>query len=141
MSRYVKHYEFSLKDDLHLRLHNEDTVDLQRWRRRSTQTLHKLMLTEQFIANRCRAEPDPTLWADVLDDYRFLSSCVERWRSSLELIIPVAASMAQLADTRKSMTEAANVRHITLIALVFVPLAHVASVFSMADGTIIRFYV
>ncbi|KAK8005399.1 hypothetical protein PG990_011436 [Apiospora arundinis] len=136
MSRYVKHYEFSLKDDLHLRLHREDIVDLQRWRRRSNQTLHKLMLTEQFIAHRRGAEPDQALWSDVLDDYRFLTTRVEKYRSSLELIVPLATAMAQIADTRKSMLEASSVKHLTLIALVFVPLAYVASVFSMSDGSL-----
>ncbi|KAK7973962.1 hypothetical protein PG989_015810 [Apiospora arundinis] len=134
MSRYVKHYEFSLKDDLHVRLHREDIVDLQRWRRRSNQTLHKLMLTEQFIDHKRGAEPDQALWSDVLDDYRFLTTRVEKYRSALELIIPLATAMAQIADTRKSMLEASSVKHLTLIALVFVPLAYVASVFSMSDG-------
>jgi hypothetical protein len=32
MTSYMVHYEFSLKDDLHLRLLKEDIVDLQRWR-------------------------------------------------------------------------------------------------------------
>ncbi|KAK6839827.1 hypothetical protein PG987_005693 [Apiospora arundinis] len=136
MSRYVKHYEFSLKDDLHVRLHREDIVDLQRWRRRSNQTLHKLMLTEQFIDHKRGAEPDQALWSDVLDDYRFLTTRVEKYRSALELIIPLATAMAQIADTRKSMLEASSVKHLTLIALVFVPLAYVASVFSMSDGSL-----
>lgn len=48
-------------------------------------------------------------------------------------MVPMATSMVQLLESRRSMLEAANVSRLTFIALVFVPLSWVASLFSMAD--------
>lgn len=48
MSRYFKFYEFALHD-IENRLHNSDIIDLQRWRRRSMQSQHKLVLLTEFI--------------------------------------------------------------------------------------------
>lgn len=49
-------------------------------------------------------------------------------------MVPMATSMVQLLDSRRSMREAANVSRLTFIALVFVPLSWVASLFSMSDS-------
>jgi hypothetical protein len=47
-SRFSKYYEYSLRD-ITTRLHNEDIVDLQRWRRRCKQSRHKLALLFKYI--------------------------------------------------------------------------------------------
>ena len=47
--------------------------------------------------------------------------------------MPVATAVVQLLDARRSIAEAVNVRRLTYIALVFVPLSWVATLFSMAE--------
>jgi len=48
--------------------------------------------------------------------------------------INFVTSLIQLFDVRRSLTEAINVRRVTYIALVFVPLSWAASIFSMAGN-------
>jgi hypothetical protein len=48
ISRYFKYYEYSMNDIAH-RLHNDDIIDLQRWRRRSKQSQHKLIALAESI--------------------------------------------------------------------------------------------
>ena len=128
MSRYVKQYEYSLRSHNDT-LHDSDLVDLQRWRRRSKQTQHKLFLLTQFINVWLPREPDSAsidTWQRTLGDIRFLHSQVEYHKNSLEQMVPVATSMVQLR-------EASDVKRLTYIALVFVPLSWVASLFSMSE--------
>ncbi|KAH7324861.1 hypothetical protein B0I35DRAFT_171114 [Stachybotrys elegans] len=136
MSRYFKFYEYALHD-IENRVHDSDITDLQRWRRRSMQSQHKLLLLTEFIhywLQQERLDTSKQCWSLVLRDIKHLQSQLNHYNRSLERMIPVAASMVQLLDSRRSMVEAANISRLTFIALVFVPLSWVASLFSMSDG-------
>ncbi|EFX05660.1 hypothetical protein CMQ_3729 [Grosmannia clavigera kw1407] len=132
-SRCVKHYEYTLSSAQN-RLHDDDIKDLQRWRRRSKQSQHKLLLVEAFVDHWRQQEADgrPT-WDMALMDIRYLRQQLEQYSISLEQMISVATSMVQLIDSRRSLQDAANVKQLTLIALIFVPLSWVASLFSLSD--------
>ncbi|KFA54500.1 hypothetical protein S40293_10061 [Stachybotrys chartarum IBT 40293] len=132
MSRYFKYYEYSLRDGK-TRLHDNDIVDLQRWRRRTTQSQHKLKILTDYIRHWMPWESDRLLWDMTVKDIGHIMSQLEHYGDSLEQMIPVATSMVQLLDSRRSTLEAANVGRLTYIALVFVPLSWVASLFSMSD--------
>ncbi|KAK4040860.1 hypothetical protein C8A01DRAFT_15321 [Parachaetomium inaequale] len=132
MSRYFKYYEYTLHDTEN-RLHGSDIIDLQRWRRRSMQSRHKLTLLSEFIDHWLQQEAEKEPWNLALKDIKHTLSQLEHYNRSLEHMIPVATSMVQLLDSRRSMLEAANVSRLTLIALVFVPLSWVASLFSMSE--------
>lgn len=148
MSRYLKFYEFHARstEDQSLALAIED---LQRWRRRSKQSLHKIHLTELFLAHHLKqVEPSGREKDDVslntMDihsksmglrhDYRYISQQIEDCGRSLELTVPVAAMMMQMADTQRSIAETVSVRYLTYIAMVFVPLNFVSSLLSMSNG-------
>ncbi|KAK4206030.1 hypothetical protein QBC37DRAFT_435515, partial [Rhypophila decipiens] len=133
MSRYFKYYEYTLHD-IENRLHNSDIIDLQRWRRRSMQSQHKLILLSEFVDYWLPQEADKQPWNLVLKDISYVLSQLQHYNRSLEHIIPVATSMVQLLDSRRWMLEAANVSRLTFIALVFVPLSWVASIFSMSES-------
>lgn len=49
-------------------------------------------------------------------------------------MVPVVTLVLQIADTCRSLREAANVTRLTNLALLFVPLSFVAHVFSMNGG-------
>jgi hypothetical protein len=132
-SRYLKYYEYSL-NDIQNRLHNNDIVDLQRWRRRIIQSQHKLNLLVEVVDSSLQQEDDKQPWTIMLKDINYIHSQFGHYRHSLEQMIPVATSMVQLLDSRRSIVEAVNVRRLTYIALVFVPLSWVASLFSMSDN-------
>lgn len=131
-SRYSKYYEYSLRD-ITSRLHDNDLVDLQRWRRRSRQSRHKLALLVEFVDSWMQHEDDKETWNMILKDINYLRQQLQDYGQSLEQMVTVATSMVQLLDSRRSILEAVNVRRLTYIALVFVPLAWVASLFSMSD--------
>lgn len=133
MSRYFKYYEYSLRD-IENRLHDSDIIDLQRWRRRSMQSRQKLILLSEFVDYWLHQEADKQPWNLVLKDIKYMLSQLEHYNRSLEHMVPVAMSMVQLLDSRRRMLEAANVSRLTFIALVFVPLSWVASLFSMSDN-------
>ncbi|KAK4663970.1 uncharacterized protein QC763_501220 [Podospora pseudopauciseta] len=132
MSRYLKYYEYTLHD-IENRLHDSDIIDLQRWRRRSMQSRHKLILLSEFIDYWLQQESKKQPWDFILKDIKHVSSQLEHYSRSLENMVPVATSMVQLLDSRRSIQEAANVSRLTFIALVFVPLSWVASLFSMSE--------
>jgi Mg2+ and Co2+ transporter CorA len=132
-SRYFKYYEYTVQD-IENRLHNSDIIDLQRWRRRSMQSQHKLNLLSEFIDYWLQQESNKQPWSLIQKDIKHLQSQLEHFERSLEHIIPVATSMVQLLDSRRWMLEAANVSRLTFIALVFVPLSWVASLFSMSEN-------
>ncbi|KAH8897040.1 hypothetical protein GQ53DRAFT_499463 [Thozetella sp. PMI_491] len=133
MSRYFKYYEYTLRD-IENRLHDADIVDLQRWRRRSTQSQHKLRLLNEFIHYWLEQEAEKQPWNLVLKDVEYVLIQLERYSRLLEQMIPMATTMVQLLDSRHWMLETANVSRLTFIALVFVPLSWVASLFSMSEG-------
>ncbi|KAI1213574.1 uncharacterized protein F4807DRAFT_470863 [Annulohypoxylon truncatum] len=144
MSCYVKFYEYSFRGHEH-RSAEADIIDLQRWRRRGKQSLHKLYLVELFMDKHLCPQPTkPQLNGDMKtipyttlrEDFRYLSTQIEHYSRALEFILPVATTTMQLAEARRSIIEAANVRYLTYIALVFVPLTFASSLFSMQEGFI-----
>jgi Mg2+ and Co2+ transporter CorA len=126
LSRYIKHYEYSVRN-IQERLHDEDMIDLQRWRRRSKQSSHKLTLLSEYVKYWIEHEDDQKRWEMVLKDIDFICAQLDHQSRSLEQMVPIAMSMVQLKD-------ASNIQRMTYIALIFVPLSWVASVFSMSEG-------
>ncbi|KAL8367189.1 hypothetical protein RB599_010272 [Gaeumannomyces hyphopodioides] len=112
-SRYVKFYEYTLRD-VHNRLHDSD-------------------LQEQRQGNWDDIDKQQQPWDLVLKDIGFLQSQLMDHSHSLEQMIPVATSMVQLLDSRQSIAQSANITRLTYIALVFVPLSWVAGLFSMSE--------
>lgn len=132
LSRYVKHYEYALSD-LNLQLHSEDLKDMQPWRRRSRQSLHKLRLMHRFIVrHRCK-EMDREPWDDIVDDIEYLSAQIGQWSTFFDSMGSIATSMLQLTDTRRSLIESTHLKQLTYLALFFIPLSFVASLFSMSE--------
>ncbi|KAM3067046.1 hypothetical protein ACMFMG_011825 [Clarireedia jacksonii] len=133
VSRYLKYYEYSLHD-IHNRLHSSDIVDLQRWRRRSKQSRHKLYLLSIFISHWLSGETEKQPWDMLLKDIDYISLQLKDYSHSIEQMVPVATSMIQLLDARQSVLQAANITRLTYIALVFVPLSWVTGLFSMSES-------
>jgi Mg2+ and Co2+ transporter CorA len=135
LSRYSKHYEYSLQD-ISSRLYGSDITDLQRWRRRIRQSRHKLTLLTEFCRYWVAQEDIDTnksTWNSILRDIEYLQYQLQDYNQSLEQMVTVATSMLQLLDSRQSILEAVNVRRLTYLALIFAPLAWVASLFSMSE--------
>ncbi|CAG9986826.1 unnamed protein product [Clonostachys byssicola] len=131
ISRYCKHYEYSL-NDISTRLHDDDIIDLQRWRRRTKQSRQKLEILAHFIEYWGQGL-DKQAGNIMLKDIQYIQKQLDDYSRSLEQMLTVATSMVQLLDSRRAILEAVSVRRLTYIALIFVPLSWVSSLFSMSD--------
>lgn len=70
----------------------------------------------------------------LIQDFEHLAALVNKYGHRLEIMVPVVTSVLQIADTRRSLREAANVTRLTNLALLFVPLSFVASLLSINGG-------
>lgn len=132
IGRYTKHYEFSfqkVEKRLSLEL-DEVLVELYQWRRRSQQSLTKLQAMRWFLDNNEHRSRATEL---LSQDLAHISDQVDHHRGALEAMVPVLTSMIQLVETRRAMEEMIYVKHLTYIALVFLPLSYVATLFSMSE--------
>ncbi|KAI1330472.1 hypothetical protein F5Y16DRAFT_18533 [Xylariaceae sp. FL0255] len=141
LNSYLKHYEYSFHHTARQPI-EADLDDLQRWRRRCKQSSHKLRLVELFLDQQlsnlqlAKSGRKVNQYAVLRDDFRYLASEVDLSCRYLELILPMAGTIVQLVDTRRSIKEAINVRYLTYVGLIFVPLTFVSGLFSMSDGFI-----
>lgn len=100
VSRYLKYYEYSLQS-LHTRPHESDMMDLQRWKRRINQSLHKLHLLAEFIEHWRPNDPKSHQpWNMLLKDIQYLRTQLHKYSSSMERTVPVATAMVQLLDAK-----------------------------------------
>lgn len=148
VSRYYKYYEYSV-NKTHLNSALENTlVELQRWRRRARQSLHKVTTVARFIDQYSRPDsraPTPSsqealainndlnqVCESLQNDYRHIIAQIEDYNQGMEFLISISTTMVQLSNGRQSVLEAVNVRRFTYIVLIFAPLGLVATVFSMS---------
>ncbi|KAF4436472.1 Zinc transport protein ZntB [Fusarium austroafricanum] len=133
-TRYLKYFEVSM-NDITSRLRNDDMIDLQSWRRRNRQSQHQLIALAEFLdyhRTDIPRESQIIRWALIVKDIRYMSRQMETDGQSLEQMISAATSMVQLLDAIRSILEAINMRRLTSIALLFIPLSWLAYVFSMS---------
>ncbi|RSM01347.1 hypothetical protein CEP52_008632 [Fusarium oligoseptatum] len=133
MNRCSKYDQYSFTNKPG-QLRDEDLVHLQRWRRRIKRGKQRLDILAEVINFKMQYEDEKEPWHLVLKDINWLRKQLQEYCESLEQMVTVATSMVQLLDSRRSMLEAVNMRRLTYIAMVFIPLAWVASLFSMSDA-------
>lgn len=69
--------------------------------------------------------------ASLAEDYEYLALNVEDCGRHLENMLPVVTYLVQIVDSQRSFAETANISRLTVLALVFVPLAFVANILGM----------
>lgn len=131
MYRAVKQFEYTasvtnIRDELNKL--NADMRSLQSWRRRSMASEHKVKAVIKGLS-----EPTSEDAASILEDFEYIASTMGTFGQRLESMLPVVTSLVQIIDSRRSIDETANVSRLTVMALVFVPLAYIASLFSMSE--------
>lgn len=149
MSRYIKYYEYSFPS-LGSRLENFEKsgiLDLNRWRRRTQQSIYKLQATRRFVEYWCTKERsvrgtkfstrsdlhDVSKWELIVTDLRYLEEQIDQHARSLEALNPIITSLVQLIDSRKSIMQAEDIKRLTYIAIAFVPLTYITGIFSMSE--------
>jgi Mg2+ and Co2+ transporter CorA len=133
----MKHYEYSAGTQLGAKILarlDSDLRDLQAWVRRCMQTVQKLQSAINFVELRATSMEDKEYYNIIAEDYKHIIAMVRVYSHRLEALIPFVASLVQIVDSRESLREASNVRRLTNLALVFIPLSFVTGLFSMNDG-------
>ena len=69
----------------------------------------------------------------LIDDYEYISSCIEIYSQRLEAMIPTVNSLIQIFDSQQSLKETANISRLTYLALAFIPLTFVSGLLSMNE--------
>lgn len=133
MFQYLKHYDFSRPTkETEIRFNESNIYTLNKWHYLSCISLSRLKHLAGFVTY-WSSSSDEQAYVMLLKDIEDLSLQTKDLIQALEHKMQVITSMIQLLDTRRSITEAVNVKRVTYIALVFVPLSWVASLFSMSD--------
>ncbi|KAF4998941.1 hypothetical protein FDECE_11655 [Fusarium decemcellulare] len=109
--------------------------------------LHQYCLDLEDILFQMRLpleRPDPrqiTSWQDVGADFQMLHyqfdharTWVGKFNSSISALTGIAGNRQAFREQQVSLQAADRARNITILGLVFVPLAYVATLFSMSDG-------
>ena len=107
--------------------------ELQGWRRRVLATMEKIRQVIQYIHLPDSSGSCSEDWAALREDYDFIRTRIQEHSDRLESMIPVVTSFIQLIESRRALWETANVTRLTVLAIVFVPLSYIATVFSMSD--------
>lgn len=135
MHHTVKEYEYTVEDlpTLFQQLDrlNSDLRALQSWRRRCSSSQQKIRSVARFIRHFEKPATQWTHWNLIAQDYEQLAISVGDFGHQFERMLPVVTSMVQIADSRRSFAETANVNRLTCLALVFVPLTFTTGLFSM----------
>ncbi|OCL02332.1 hypothetical protein AOQ84DRAFT_273835, partial [Glonium stellatum] len=135
MYRSVKQYEYSnneLPSFLHqLKKLNSDMRSLQSWRRRSMSSQQKVRTVIRFLRPYKSLEMRDETYISLVEDYEHVSASIDECSRRLESMLPVVTSLVQIVDSRRSFAETANISRLTILALIFVPLTFVSSLFSM----------
>ncbi|KAF2439929.1 hypothetical protein P171DRAFT_369118 [Karstenula rhodostoma CBS 690.94] len=137
MGMSVREYELSttFSGDLIAQLEklNTNLRILQGWRRRVLSTQAKLRRTIRFIENHVDHKHPSEDWDVLVEDFEFIRTGVAEHGERLEAMVSVVTSTAALIEGRRSLTEKENVTRLTILAVVFLPLSYIESLFSMLD--------
>ena len=140
MHRSIKQYEYSNRNDAQnflgdLEKLNSDMRALQSWRRRSMSSQQKLQAVNRLLRYSATSYSHSEEYKLLVEDYDYLSLNMDEFGRRLERMLPVVTSLVQIVDSQRSFAETANISRLTILALVFVPLTFVASLFSMNPDT------
>ena len=140
MHRSIKQYEYSNRNDAQnflgdLEKLNSDMRALQSWRRRSMSSQQKLQAVNRLLRYSATSYSHSEEYKLLVEDHDYLSLNMDEFGRRLERMLPVVTSLVQIVDSRRSFAETANISRLTILALVFVPLTFVASLFSMNPDT------
>ncbi|KAF2122984.1 hypothetical protein BDV96DRAFT_639535 [Lophiotrema nucula] len=134
MQYCLKQYEYNHDQlpALSLDKFDKDLRELQSWRRRTMVSQSKIKSVLRFLSSKYRQIENKDQDLELLsDDFEHINSNIESVGRRLESMLPVVMSFVQITDARRSFAETADISRLTILALIFVPLTFVSSLFSM----------
>jgi len=112
---------------------NSALISISSWPRRVASSTTSLSKSISFIKHHGHVETSSDSWASLQEDYEYLALSLINQGKQLEARVPLVTTYLQLAESRRAYLETKNVSRLTTVALVFVPLSFVSSLFSMNE--------
>ncbi|KAK8139255.1 hypothetical protein PG984_002635 [Apiospora sp. TS-2023a] len=104
------------------------------WPRRVASSKDSLSKELAFIEQYGQARtPSCNTWELLRKDYEYLIYSLGQHGDQLQAAIPLVSTFLQLAESRRTFAETRNMSRLTVMAMVFVPLGFVSSLFSMNE--------
>jgi hypothetical protein len=95
----------------------------------------KVRSLASFVKSGSTDLPGPEIWASLVRDYEHIAANIDSCGRRLEAMTLIITSFIMIAESRRSFLETMNVSRLTYLALIFVLLTFVSSLFSMAGDT------
>jgi Mg2+ and Co2+ transporter CorA len=130
MQHCIKLYEYKGNELPDLDKFNMDLRELQGWRLRTLNSQQKVLSIIRKLKSNNFGKDD-ALTDPLVEDFEVINNSIQSAGARLENMLPVVTSLVQIIDARQSFAETANISRLTVLALVFVPLTFVSSLFSM----------
>lgn len=111
-----------------------DVSILQAWARRNMTTSSKIHDVIRFLEYQKDQNKNGNDCRLLIDDYQYIAARVDMYSRRSEVIISTITSLIQMFDSQQSLKETANIRRLTYLALVFIPLTFVSGLLSMNDS-------
>ncbi|KAI9775220.1 MAG: hypothetical protein M1839_001338 [Geoglossum umbratile] len=133
----VENLEFSIEGlstaPLELQRLESDLAHLQGFRRRTVDSSNKMNSLVYAVKSLTPEPPSLETWESLLGDIEHVIYRIDMYSRRLDALVPVLSSYVQVAESRRSMVETKSITRLTYLALVFVPLTFVSSIFSMSE--------
>ncbi|KAJ4302820.1 hypothetical protein N0V90_001711 [Kalmusia sp. IMI 367209] len=132
MHHCLKKFEYQHNRLPDLDQFNIDLGELQAWGRRAflsqskVEALIRLLRSPSFNSHKADHKLDC-----LAEDLELILHKLQDAGRRLENTLPIVMTSVQIADTRRTYAEQADIKRLTVLALVFVPLTFIASLFSM----------
>jgi len=139
MQHCLKQYEYNHDQlpSLSLEKFDKDLRELQSWRRRTMVSQSKIKSILRFLSSKHhRAKKLEGDLQFLSYDFEHINENIEAVGRRLESMLPVVMSFVQITDARRSFAETADISRLTVLALIFVPLTFVSSLFSMTTDNL-----
>lgn len=109
--------------------------ELQSWRRRTLLSQRKIQsILSQLNSWKAENPNDTPLLQPLIIDYQYISLRISECGQMLEHTVPTVTSAVQIFEARRAFIETANITRLTVLALIFIPLNYVSSLFSMQSS-------
>lgn len=109
--------------------------ELQSWRRRSIISQRKIQsILSRLESWKAKNPNDTALLQPLITDYQYISLRIDEYGRMLENTVSTVTSAVQIFEARRAFTETSNVTRLTGLALFFIPLSYVSSLFSMQSS-------
>ena len=103
------------------------------WPRRVASSIVSIRQSIYFIKQHSRPEDTSSSWGALQDDYEYLATSLGQHGKQLQAAVLSITAFLQLLESRHASLETKHVSRLTVLALTFVPLSFVSSLFSMNE--------